>query len=53
MSDHKLKVYRSEMAKDPTLQMLIKYITTEWPCDDKKKYLRQLHITCRSETKYE
>ena len=27
MSDHKLNVYRSETAKDPTLQMLIKYRT--------------------------
>ena len=29
MSGHKLNVYRSKTAKDPTLQMLIKYITTE------------------------
>ena len=26
MNDHKLNVYRSETAKDPILQMLIKYI---------------------------
>ena len=53
MSDHKLNVYGSETAKNPTLQMLIKYITTEWPCDNKKKYLQQLQLTYRSETKYQ
>ena len=30
MSDHKLNVYRSETAKDPPLQMLIKYRMAVW-----------------------
>ena len=30
MSEDKLNVYRREMPNDPILQMLIKYITTEW-----------------------
>ena len=51
MSDHKLNVYRSEIVKDPTLQMLIKYITTEWTCDNKKKYFFQFHLICQPETK--
>ena len=51
MSDHRLNVYRSETAKDPTLQMLIKYITTEWLCDN-KKYLQQLHLTSWFKMKY-